>query len=169
MSVCTKTGDSGMTDGPSGRVLKDSAFCEVVGTLDELNAAIGMAVGDLFNLEVGKHLIAIQNQLLDIGAQLYTGKVYINDGDVQYLERLIDQYEEPLEGFIIPEGRTSGTLHLARAIARRVERQMLAATGPGVQIDHDTLKYINRLSDVLYILAIHIGPVKPRYWNGTAA
>lgn len=163
--ITTKTGDRGMTDGPLGlRTDKDDAFCEMVGTLDELNAILGKAAFELFSVPITSSVIDIQERLLDIGAELYTGDPIISDGDVDYLDAVIQRYETPLKGFIIPSGGASGTLHTARAIARRAERR--AVTLNKLQdVRPVVIQYLNRLSDALYVLALHVGPAVPRYWN----
>ena len=153
MSITTKTGDKGMTDGPSGmRVYKDDGFCRVVGSLDEINACIGLTEG--YNLTV------VQNTLLNIGATLYDGVDRLEEFDVKLLETLMHDLErDDLKGFVLPDNM----FHLARAVCRRAEREMIAAMNPTNHITPLMIKYLNRLSDLLFVLATNNAELK--YWN----
>jgi cob(I)alamin adenosyltransferase len=178
--VYTRTGDAGETALVGGRrVPKDSPRIAAYGAIDELNAAIGLA--RVFNAEgVGSRtargkahawldalLRRLQNELFDLGSELatppdaaYEGMWRVGSDDVTALERLIDECQrdlEPLRSFVLPGGgRVSGFLHQARTICRRAERDILAlsrteAVGPW------PLAYVNRLSDLLFVLSRWVG------------
>lgn len=97
-----------------------------------------------------------QHKLLDMGAELYTGKKYITDDDVAYLEKFIQQYETNPGGFIIPNGLASSAAHLAKAMVRRAEREGIACKNPTNFVSEEIIRFLNRLSDALYILALTV-------------
>jgi cob(I)alamin adenosyltransferase len=170
--VYTRTGDAGKTRLAGGQpVWKDSLRVEAYGTVDELNASIGIV--RVMNAEMmGSHVQAeqleedlrwIQNKLFDIGGILATapGQTFKNmpqvtEQDVTRLEKMIDRCQKdlaPLKEFILPGGgKVSGFLHQARTIGRRAERicVRLAKEEP---VDPVLIKYLNRLSDALFVLA----------------
>ena len=168
MKIYTRTGDGGETSLFGGtRVGKDSPRVAAYGDVDELNALIGvarLAAGDSDGTaEIGAELVHLQRDLLAMGALLADpsgtvgeriSKAKITDADVTRLEQIIDRFEAelpPLASFILPGGASCGaTLHVARAVCRRAERSMVALE-PAV--DPLLLKYINRLSDLLFVLA----------------
>ena len=151
MTITTKTGDNGRTDGFGGtRVFKDDVFCEAVGALDELNAWIGVCRRSTWNTDIEHTLHSVQHRLLDLGGQLFTGVPAIDMEDVEELEEFIKQHEMPLGNFIIPKNN----IHVARAICRRAERKLVAINSPSYPMTHEAIKYINRLSDCLFIMAI---------------
>jgi cob(I)alamin adenosyltransferase len=170
--VYTRTGDAGDTALVGGRrVAKDSPRIEAYGTIDELNAVIGLA--RVFNAEqlrrgtahrwLDEVLRKLQNELFDLGSELatpadaaYEGMFRVGAAEVTALERLMDQCQKdlaPLKSFILPGGgRVSGFLHQARTVCRRVERRVLAL-GRAEEIGEWPLKYVNRLSDLLFVLS----------------
>ncbi len=166
--IYTKTGDDGTTALGSGeRRPKDDLRIEAYGTVDETNAAIGVARADLPPdiAELDAMLARIQNDLFDLGAELATpddGKprthapLRVVEAQVEGLERDIDLLNaglEPLRSFVLPAGsRAAASLHLARTIARRAERLMvtLAAREPD-KVGRPALVYMNRLSDLLFV------------------
>jgi cob(I)alamin adenosyltransferase len=165
MSVYTRTGDDGETDLlGDGRVPKDTARLEVCGPLDELNCWLGLVRCESLPPDVAALLEQIQRRLFDVGGELATvGTVRgtlpgIALADVQSLEEAIDRCEsklDPLNTFILPGGsRAAALLHLARAVCRRAERRMvfLARSESGA-VSSDVLAYMNRLSDLLFVLA----------------
>jgi cob(I)alamin adenosyltransferase len=165
MSVYTRTGDNGETDLlGDGRVPKDTARLEVCGPLDELNCWLGLARCESLPHQLALLLEQIQRRLFDIGAELVTvgaarsGAAGISPDDVLSLEQAIDRYESKLaslDTFILPVGsRAAGLLHLARAVCRRAERRLvsLARAEPEAVSGH-LLAYLNRLSDLLFVLA----------------
>ncbi|ARO31947.1 ATP:cob(I)alamin Co-beta-adenosyltransferase protein [Rhizobium sp. NXC14] len=169
--IYTKTGDDGTTGLVSGpRRLKDDLRVEAYGTIDEANSAIGLARLHTSGLpELDAMLISIQNDLFDLGADLATPDtgetpayepLRIVGTQVDRVERDIDQLNsglEPLKSFILPGGSPAAAhLHLARTIARRAERLMVAlARSDGEIVSEPARKYVNRLSDFLFVAARH--------------
>lgn len=161
--IYTRGGDKGKTSlGRGERVAKHDARVEAYGTVDEANAVIGLARAAIGGGEADEMLSRIQNDLFDLGADLCTiepreGGTALRIVPVQTerLEREIDEMNAelaPLTSFILPGGsEASAWLHLARTVARRAERHMtaLAAAQP---VNPEAIKYINRLSDHLFVL-----------------
>jgi cob(I)alamin adenosyltransferase len=165
--IYTRTGDDGTTALGSGRrVAKYDLRVEAYGTLDETNAAIGVA--RLHTRErqpvLDAMLARIQNDLFDLGADLCfpddtkdaRGRLQVTDAQVARLEGEIDalnQELEPLRSFVLPGGSPAASyLHLARTISRRAERLMVAlAARKGEAVGDAALRYINRLSDFLFV------------------
>lgn len=169
--IYTKTGDDGTTGLVSGpRRLKDDLRVEAYGTIDEANSAIGLARLHTADLpELDAMLMSIQNDLFDLGADLATPDtgeppayepLRIAETQVDRVEHDIDQLNaglEPLKSFILPGGSPAAAhLHLARTIARRAERLMVAlARTDGEIVGEPAMKYVNRLSDFLFVAARH--------------
>ncbi|NLS17086.1 cob(I)yrinic acid a,c-diamide adenosyltransferase [Rhizobium sp. P40RR-XXII] len=169
--IYTKTGDDGTTGLVAGpRRLKHDLRVESYGTVDETNSAIGVARLHTIELpDLDAMLMRIQNDLFDLGADLSTPEtdeppayepLRIIDHQVERLERDIDLLNadlEPLRSFVLPAGSpTSAHLHLARTIARRAERLMVALSREqGERVSPTALKYVNRLSDFLFVAARH--------------
>lgn len=166
MKIYTKTGDKGDTGlfgGP--RVMKDSARIEAYGTVDELNAVIGMARTQVESVApaIEQLLKHIQNDLFDLGSELATPdprqeKASVTPRHITELEQAIDAFEAglpPLKEFILPGGSPSaGLLHLARTVCRRAERRVVALAGrSGEYVSVEAIPYLNRLSDLLFVLA----------------
>ena len=165
--IYTRTGDDGTTGLASGeRRSKADLRVEAYGAIDETNAAIGVARTALGAEEpaLGSMLARIQNDLFDLGADLATpadapradGSLRIVQSQVERLEREIDELNaelQPLKSFILPGGSAAAAaLHLARTIARRAERVMVAlAATPGETVDGPAIRYVNRLSDFLFV------------------
>ncbi len=171
--IYTRSGDSGTTALGSGeRRRKDDLRIETYGTVDEANSFIGLARAWLSELPAGvalaETLVAIQNDLLDLGADLCvpekegeTGKLRISPSQTERLEREIDTLNAdlpPLTSFVLPGGsQAAAMLHVARTIVRRAERLMVAlAAVPGETVGAPALRYINRLSDFLFVAARHV-------------
>ena len=174
--VYTRTGDRGDTALVGGRrVPKDSPRIVAYGTLDELNAIVGLA--RVFNeerLAEGEHhgwldgvLKRIQNQLFDLGSELatppdavYEGMFRVGEAEVRELEDLMDHCQkhlEPLKSFVLPGGgRVGGFLHQARTVCRRAEREVLGLSR-AEPIGEWPLRYVNRLSDVFFVLSRWVG------------
>ncbi|WP_303783833.1 cob(I)yrinic acid a,c-diamide adenosyltransferase [Sandarakinorhabdus limnophila] len=157
--IYTRTGDDGSTGLVDGsRVSKASHRPVVMGSVDEANAAIGLARLSA-SAATDAILSRIQNDLFDLGADVATpdgveGALRIVPVQVDWLETQVDAANdtlEPLKSFILPAGTASAThLHLARTIARRAERDAVAA---GDEISAPARHYLNRLSDLLFVLA----------------
>ncbi|MDW6026116.1 cob(I)yrinic acid a,c-diamide adenosyltransferase [Mesorhizobium sp. BAC0120] len=168
--IYTRTGDDGTTGLVGGaRRSKADLRLEAVGAVDEANAAIGLARlhTATVHLEIDAMLSRIQNDLFDLGADLATpedGKplgyepLRIVASQTEKVETDIDMLNarlQPLRSFILPGGSpAAAALHLARTVARRAERVMVAlAARPGERINPEGLKYINRVSDLLFVAA----------------
>lgn len=165
VKIYTRTGDAGQTGLYGGeRVSKASRRVEAYGTVDEANSAVGLARALLADPEVDAVLASVQNALFDVGADLatpqdspYARKVSrIDAGDVSALEALIDRFEAgnaPLSSFVHPGGApAAAALHVARAVARRAERETLRLEADEPS-NHEVARYLNRLSDFLFVLA----------------
>jgi cob(I)alamin adenosyltransferase len=174
--VYTRTGDDGTTALVGGtRVSKNSTRIAAYGAIDELNASLGLA--RVFNEErlaegeghqwLDDVLRRLQNELFDLGSELatpedavYEGMFRFSEQEVKALERLMDQCQkelEPLKSFILPGGgRIGGFLHQCRTICRRAERDILALSREE-PLNPCLLKYVNRLSDVFFVLSRWVG------------
>lgn len=170
--VYTRTGDRGETALVGGRrVPKDAPRIEAYGTIDELNALLGLA--RVFNAErlgegeghrwLDEVLRRLQNQLFDLGSELatpedavYEGMYRVGEEDVKELERLIDRCQKdlaPLKSFVLPGGgRIGAFLHQARTVCRRAEREVLRLSR-AEPVTEWPLRYVNRLSDLLFVLS----------------
>jgi cob(I)alamin adenosyltransferase len=166
--IYTKTGDDGTTSlGDMSRTSKNDPRLEAYATVDEANSYIGVVLTiPEIDGEIRKLLVRIQNDLFDVGADLCTPVVdepeheplRVTEAQITHLEEKIDKYNaelEPLRSFVLPSGTpASAHLHVARTIVRRAERrtwQAIHAFGSGVS--KSTAKYLNRLSDLLFVLA----------------
>jgi len=155
----TKTGDDGTTGlGDGSRTTKDSARIEAVGTIDELNSWIGLLLAELpADEQLIEPLTDIQHRLFDLGGELAVpGFQLIQAEMVSDLEALCDQLNEelpPLKEFILPGGsKSAGLCHMACAVARRAER-IIVTLSKEETVGDDLKRYINRLSDVLFVMA----------------
>lgn len=188
MKIYTKTGDKGDTSLYGGtRISKASARVESYGTIDELNAFIGVAKSHIENEDVMNQLKKIQFDLFTLGSEsatptdkliLATGKnrlaLTISEKEITELENWMDEMEaklEPLQFFILPGGGKSATfLHIARTVCRRAERCLvLLNETEGVRLE--LIKYLNRLSDYLFVLARYVSKIsgeKEEFWNPSA-
>jgi cob(I)alamin adenosyltransferase len=160
--IYTRGGDAGQTSlGDGSRRLKDDLRVEAYGTVDEANAAIGLARLHA-SAEIDQALARIQNDLFDLGADLCRpgdasdGKLRVIQSQVDRLEAEIDGFNaalEPLKSFVLPGGTpTAASLHLARTITRRAER-LVVTLGQEEPINPVALRYLNRLSDLLFVLS----------------
>ena len=174
--VYTRTGDKGTTALVGGkRVPKDSPRIAAYGTIDELSSILGLA--RVFNEErlpegekhrwLDEVFRRLQNQLFDLGSELatppeavYAGMFRVGDAEVKELEGLMDRCQkdlEPLKSFVLPGGgRISGLLHQCRTVCRRAEREILALARVET-IGEAPLRYVNRLSDVFFVLSRWVG------------
>ena len=167
--IYTRGGDTGQTSlGDGSRVAKQSARVEAFGTVDEANAAVGVARLHAAPLKDGGEadamLARIQNDLFDLGADLCTpeegrrgeGALRIVAAQVKRLEREIDAMNAellPLNSFVLPGGSAAAAhLHVARTVTRRAERLVCALAAEG-KVNPEAVKYLNRLSDHLFVLS----------------
>jgi cob(I)alamin adenosyltransferase len=155
--IYTRTGDDGTTGLADGsRVPKDHRRIEVLGCMDELNSVVGLIMAQA-EPDIPPELTRVQNRLFDLGAELATpGAERTRAEDVAYLEKALDGYNKdlpPLREFILPGGGKAATFcHLARALCRRTERRLVGLSREEA-LNPQTLRYINRLSDLLFVLA----------------
>src|SRR5581483_955487 len=167
MRIYTRTGDRGDTGlFGGGRVPKDHPRVEAYGDVDELNAVLGLARSVEMMPRIDEVLVPVQRDLFSIGALLATPnpekvrqqleKARIDDDRIAQLERAIDDCEaelEPLTAFILPGGTPkAAALHVARTVCRRAERRVIALAHE-VEIPPIVVTYLNRLSDLLFVLA----------------
>lgn len=165
MKIYTKTGDKGMTSLVGGtRVAKNSVRLEAYGGVDELNSYLGMIRSFRLGEQELNDLVNIQTILFDIGGNLATDtaaerikvRLGIEEDDIIFLEKAIDRIEAqlpPLKTFVLPGGDQAASFcHIARTVCRRVERRILDVQGE-FEVDELILKYINRLSDYLFVLS----------------
>lgn len=166
MKLYTGQGDEGDTSGPGGRrIAKSDAFCEAVGTLDELGAAVGLclrAADDECQAPVREVLAPLAGELLAAGAMLHAAPRPAAGGGLDpaalaRMESRIDAACEKLpelKGFILPAGcELACRLHAARTICRRAERRVAAWCGDEAPPLPDVLRYLNRLGDLLFAMA----------------
>jgi cob(I)alamin adenosyltransferase len=164
--IYTRTGDKGTTAlAAGGRRPKSDLRIETFGSVDETNACIGLVRLHTQGLPIDVMLGRIQNDLFDLGADLATvetGKplpyepLRITQAQVDRLEREIDELNgelAPLRSFVLPGGTpAAAALHLARTVCRRAERKAVELTGkPGEKVSEEVVKYLNRLSDFLFV------------------
>jgi cob(I)alamin adenosyltransferase len=164
--IYTKTGDKGTTGlGNGARVPKSSLRIDVIGAVDEANAALGLCrLHSAYDKGIDALLFRLQNDLFDVGADLCLPEgegLRIILSQVLYIEKTIDHYNSvltPLRSFILPGGSAlSAYFHLARTIVRRAERlacalqeELVSHNGP--IFNNEVIKYLNRLSDLLFVL-----------------
>ncbi len=167
IKIYTKTGDKGKTSLYDGtRVDKDSTRVEAYGTVDELNSALAVAKNYIEDEEIFNIIEHIQRKLFNVAGELATtnGSNFperVSEDDIKHLEDIIDQFIEKMGAdqdfqFILPgSGKASAHLHLARTICRRAERRILKLTEE-TDVSWSVMKYINRLSDVIYSLGRYL-------------
>jgi cob(I)alamin adenosyltransferase len=185
MKIYTKTGDTGITSLYGGtRVSKASARVDAYGIIDELNSLIGLAKCDVVDEKTLVQLEKIQYDLFSLGSEVATptDKLFLANGksrleqtisekEILELENSMDEMEqnlEPLRFFILPGGGKAGALfHVARTVCRRAERALVFLD----EIEksrYEIIKYMNRLSDYLFVLARYLSKIngeKEQFWN----
>jgi len=156
--IYTRTGDDGSTGlGDGSRVAKDSLRVSAYGTVDELNSTIGMVLASEGVAEdVRETLTQVQHDLFDLGGELcIPGMAMVFDADIERLEQVLDAFNDPLpplKDFILPGGGMAASCcHLARTVCRRAEREVIAL-GRSEEIRPQAQRYLNRLSDLLFVL-----------------
>ena len=156
--IVTRTGDAGTTGlGDGSRVTKDSGRIEAIGGIDELNSTLGLLLAEPLPEAIAACLVSVQHDLFDLGGELsIPGHVALTDAHVARLEDAVDRFNAdlgPLKEFILPGGsRAAAIAHVARTVCRRAERTLvrMAATEP---VSPVVRRYVNRLSDLLFVLA----------------
>lgn len=158
-SVYTKTGDKGTTGLYTGeRVQKSSLRVEAYGTIDELQAFLGLARAHAHNKKVQTELLDIERTLWTLMADVASlgQSAKVTDQQVKHLEKVIDRFDEslePLTKFVVPgDNVASSYLHVARTVVRRAERALWRVLDNGEEVHESNLKYLNRLSDLCFIL-----------------
>jgi cob(I)alamin adenosyltransferase len=160
--IYTRGGDGGETSlGDGSRVSKLDARIAAYGTVDELNAVLGVVLAGDCPARLREVLLRVQNDLFDLGADLsvpleHEGRLRTTQEQIDRLEADCDRFNAELpelKSFVLPGGcKAAARLHVARTVCRRAEREVLAAAGAH-EIDPLTLVYLNRLSDLLFILS----------------
>ena len=164
--IMTRGGDKGKTSLVDGtRVAKCSQRVTTYGTVDELNSVLGMVRCEQLPEGLNEKLLQLQNELFDLGCELATpaeselaGKIpNVRQFQIDLLESWLQECNaqlEPAENFVLPGGtRAAATLHLARTVTRRCERELVALLETGAEINPCCLKFINRLSDLCFVWA----------------
>ena len=165
--IYTRTGDDGTTGlGDGRRVDKDDLRVEAYGTIDELNSQLGLVLACSPPPDINELLIRIQNELFDLGGEISVpGRVVIASGYVERLEKELDQFNsglEPLKEFILPGGsKLAAHCHVCRTVCRRAERRLISLRRRETVSEH-ALKYLNRLSDLLFVLARALNAYKKK-------
>ncbi len=165
MGITTKKGDSGYTSTLSGeRVPKYHVVTEAVGTLDEANSLLGLARASSKEKRIKRILLQVQKHLIVIGSELSVPKgkgtppkKVISETDVKWLERLLDEFEEALAlppGFVaFGQEPSAAHMNVARTAVRKAERTVVKMHDEGLVENPSILKYLNRLSDLVFLLA----------------
>jgi cob(I)alamin adenosyltransferase len=164
--VYTKTGDKGTTGLIGGsRVAKDHIRIEAYGTVDELNSYLGLVSDQCSDTAITHQILEIQDRLFTIGSSLATDPEKapkmklpdLNDSDILWLEQRIDEMDNQLpemKSFILPGGNVAAsTAHVARCVCRRAERLCVHMANNNEFVAEQVLKYLNRLSDYLFVLS----------------
>ena len=162
MKIYTKTGDDGTTGLQNGkRISKSSPRIQAYGTIDEINASLGVVLSNKIDSDLKELLTRIQNDLFVTGSDLSdpdlnSTKNRVTSTMVEYLETSIDNLEKdlaPITNFILPGGHQLASLvHVARTITRRAETQVIMLSEKE-EINKNCLTYLNRLSDLLFVVA----------------
>lgn len=168
--IYTRSGDAGESGLANGeRINKTDLLFEAIGDVDELNAQIGMIRALSQDKSIDNELSKVQHKLFDVGAQIaqYKGN-NIQSKDIETLEQWIDAWQEqlePLKQFILPAGTQAGSAaHLARNICRRAER-VSWKTAEIHEVESEVMKYLNRLSDYLFVLARVLNGGNEVFWQ----
>ena len=168
--IYTRTGDAGETGlGDGSRIPKDSARVVAMGDIDELNSWLGLLIEELkvadadHTVDIVNYLSYCQHRIFDLGGEVsIPGYSIINAAHVSAIESQLDALNAnlaPLENFILPGGsRLIATIHMARAVCRRAERALVTLSHDA-QINAEGLKFLNRLSDYLFVTARHYARV----------
>jgi cob(I)alamin adenosyltransferase len=156
--ITTRTGDDGTTGlGDGSRLRKDDLRIEAIGTVDELNSLLGLLVAESPPDPVRQLLLRVQHDLFDLGGELSVpGRRVMDESPLLRLEQELEAMNSnlsPLKEFILPGGsRAAAVAHVARTVCRRAER-CLVRISPESGVNPDAIRYLNRLSDLLFVLA----------------
>ena len=165
--IVTRTGDAGTTGlGDGTRVAKDSSRIAAIGEIDELNSSLGALLAEDLPNAIRDAVLNTQHDLFDLGGEIcIPGSSAIGEEHINRLETLISQFNDelpPLKEFILPGGTRAAALsHLARAICRRAERQIVNL-GNTERVNEAARKYVNRLSDLLFVFGRALNKVEGR-------
>ena len=165
--IYTRTGDNGTTGlGDGTRINKDSLRVEAMGDVDELNAVIGVMLTEQLPESILETLTRVQHDLFDLGGEIcIPGHSMVKAERVDALENVLDELNdqlEPLKEFILPGGtRAAAYCHLARTVCRRAERQLIRLNREEA-VTETSLKYLNRLSDLLFVMCRFINKAAGR-------
>jgi len=170
LKIYTKTGDSGTTSLIGGtKVLKSHIRIESYGTVDELNSWVGVVADSIEDTTTKQTLKEVQDRLFTIGSSLACDPEKepllklpdLHETDVQFLESEIDKMSKslkPMRAFILPGGSSAVSFaHVARCVCRRAERICVGMQAEGLEVEALVIKYLNRLSDYLFMVARYIG------------
>lgn len=158
MAIYTKKGDKGETGifGSDKKISKSTLRISAIGAVDETNSALGASLAFSKDFSLKKTIVGIQKDLFTLGSILAGSKLRFRSAKTKKLERIIDRLEGSLpvlKNFILPGGtKTASLLHLARSIARRAEREVVALSEVE-EVNSQILIYLNRLSDLIFMLA----------------
>ena len=156
--IVTRTGDAGTTGlGDGARVAKDADRIDAIGAVDELNSSIGVLLAEPLPERIAACLVDVQHDLFDLGGELsIPGYAAVSDAHVERLEERGEHFNAPLaplKEFVLPAGSAASTyLHLARTVCRRAERA-LVHLGRAETVSDPARRYLNRLSDLLFVIA----------------
>jgi len=156
--IATRTGDDGTTGLADGeRLAKDAPRIVAIGDVDELNSALGLLATEALPPEMAGDLLDVQHDLFDLGGELsMPGQTLLQPARVAHLDRLLADYNArlaPLREFVLPGGsRAAALAHMARTVCRRAERSVVALARTGI-VQPPVRQYLNRLSDLLFVLA----------------
>lgn len=169
MKIYTKTGDDGSTGLQGGkRIMKSDIRIKAYGAVDEINASIGLILSSKFNDDLEKLLKKIQNDLFVVGSDLSNSDLSSKENRVtlemvENIEKNIDRLEKelpPITNFILPGGHeVASRIHLSRAITRRAESQVISLDEKE-KVNEECKKYLNRLSDLLFVMARNVNKMK---------
>jgi cob(I)alamin adenosyltransferase len=174
--ICTRTGDNGTTGlGDGSRTVKDDPRIEAIGTIDELNSALGLLLSHELPDNLQDSLSRVQHRLFDVGGELclpgQPARHVVNTEQIEELEAAMEELNAdlpPLREFILPGGSPAAAVcHLARTICRRAERR-LVSLGKVEDINPAGIMYLNRLSDLLFVMARQLNRLAGKtdvYWQ----
>ncbi|WYX28684.1 cob(I)yrinic acid a,c-diamide adenosyltransferase [Achromobacter denitrificans] len=175
--IATRTGDDGTTGlGDGSRLPKDAPRIAALGDVDELNSVVGVLLTESLPAEIAADLLTIQHDLFDMGAELcIPGHAALKDEQIAHLDARLAHYNamlSPLREFILPGGsRGAAQAHVARTVCRRAERAVVALATVD-DVNPPVRQYLNRLSDLMFVLARcinqHAGQ-QDTYWAGAQA